>query len=813
MKDIQLALRRLRKSPGFSGVAVLTLSLAIGAATAVFSIFNAVLLRSLPVPDPQQLRVLSWSGIEPRVPSLSGDFTREGDRHSSTAISPALFERLRLQAAEVAEIFAFALVRDFTVQVRGETRVADAMVVSDNFFTGLKIQPLLGHLFRAGDAQSVAEQAQTVVISWDWWQRAFAGSPEVIGQTITLRRQNFTVIGVLPPTFKGIRPGVATEFYALLAPGSPLLERPLSVTGHWWVHLMARIRTDVSESRVAGLLTGIFAAEVSEIMRQPEIVLEPGRAGFTEDRALYEKPLGAMLGIVGIVVLVACVNLAGMMLARNAARQHELAVRAALGARRWQRLRESLLESLLLSLAGGALGVLVAMQARTVITDLLVGSASGLHYQASVDWTVLAFSLGAVIVTALLSGIIPALCASRMEPAAALKERQSHGTGGLWSGKALVIGQIALSLLLLCGAGLYIRTVVQLNRVDPGFDTDRLLLFQLRPADAGYEGERLARFYQRVEETLSTLPGVSSCALIHYPLLGNQSSQGGIVALGQAGDGRTEVEAHRLLVSENFFNTLGIPLLQGEGWRPGDSNAIVINEAFAKRLSPNGGSPIGTRLNGWGRTWEVRGICKNIKHRSIKEPAPLTAYFSFLGRVPPATHFAVRTKLPPMSLVPTIRSAVARLDTEVPMTGVTTQELVRNGVIGQERLFAILGGALGGLVLLLSCLGLYGLMAFSVGRRSSEFAVRMALGARPGEVAGSILREALVLLGIGFAAGAPLVFAMTGILRSHLFGVGPNDPFTLCVAVLVLTAVTILAAWLPARRAAQTDPNVLLRAG
>lgn len=810
MNDLKFAFRQLLKNPGFTAVSVLTLALAIGAGTSVFSLFNAILLRSLPVPNPEELRVLQWSGSETRVPSLVGHSVNEGGRQVAECVAEPVFRGLRAGAAEVADVFAFAPVEDFAVRVNGEAITAEGAIVSDNFFSGLGLKPLLGQVFAPDDLSP--EAAHGIVLSADWWLRHFAGNPVAIGQTVILSDQTFTVLGVLPPGFRGVRPGVPTEFYVLNVAGSPLVDRPASVNQdrHWWLRLMARVRPGVDDARLQSVFSGVFAREAGEFMKDARILVEPGRDGVTLDRDSYRKPLRYMLGVVGLVLLVACANLAGLMLARNAARQHELAVRVALGASHWRCMRQSLTESLALSVLGGGLGLLLALWGRTLMGNLLVGSPTGVQFEPSLDLPVLGAALLMVIATALLTGILPALFAGGVDPNGALRERSSLGTSRLRSGKVLVVAQISLSLVLLSAAGLYVRTVVNLDRIDVGFDTGHLLLFQLRPADTGYRGAALVEFYERVLGTLGFLPGVKDAALIHYPLLGNQSSQGGFTLSGRPEAQPGELETHRLLVSENFFATLGIPLLRGEVWRRGETNSVVVNEAFVRKFTPTQ-EPIGQTLSLWGRTWRITGVCRDIKHQNIREGSPPTTYFSFQGRVPPATSFVVRTKVPPLELVTSVRNAVARVDPAVPVASITTQEQVRDGTISQERLFAKFGGSLGVLAVLLSCLGLYGLMAYTVTRRQGEFAIRMAIGAQRGDVARSVLREALALTLLGCALGIPTVLAVTRMFKSQLFGVAPHDPLTVGAVVTALATVALVSAWLPARRATHVDPMTAFR--
>ena len=814
MQDLRFGVRMLRKNPGFTAVAVISLALGIGACTAVFSIVNGVLLRSLPLPSPQELRVLRWIGADARLRSFSGDSTAVGNQLTGDAVSPPMFQDLREQSAALAEVFAFAPLNDVVVRSpQGVASSSRGMVVSDNFFSGLDARPQIGRLF--DPAATDADAAQQVVISFDWWEKYFAREPAALGRAIMLNGENFTIIGVLPPAFPGVRAGDGREFYVLMAPQSRFLERAVTSPEHWWVRLMARVKPGVSDSQLKAALDVSFARAANGQMKNPVMLVQPGNRGFAADRAQFRKPLMLMLGAVGLVLLVACVNLAGLSLARGAARQHELAVRAALGAVRWRLIRQSLMESLVLALLGGGLGALLSVAGKNTIARLLAGASDGLQYDTSLNFTVLAFCVTVALVTTMLSGLLPALRAGHTDPLEALKARGALNAPRLRLGRVLVAAQIALSLLLLTGAGLYLRTVINLRNIDAGFDTEKLLVFQINPTVAGYNDTQLAGFYEQLQNQLAATPGVKDATLMMNPLLDNQSWSGGFSFPNRATPPGTELQTYRLIVGERYFSTLGIPVLQGRPLRAGDDagrfKAIVVNEAFAKKYLPNE-NPIGQTVNFLRADWQIVGVGGDTKYGNLKDAAPPTAYMSF-RQIPLnyRTSFAVRTVLPPLALARAVRQVVAALNPVIPVSRVVTQEQLRDGNISEERLFATLCGALAGLALLLSCIGLYGLMAYNITRRTSEIAIRMALGARPGEVARSVLREALVLAGIGIGLGLPVVFALTRLIKSQLYDVQPNDPATLGLVIGVLILVALVSAWLPARRAARVNPMEALR--
>jgi len=820
INDLKYAFRILCKKPGFTAVAVISLALGIGASTAIFSLVNAIMLRSLPVPNPHELRVLHWSGTEPQVGNYHGSInSTDGKRTIGNAVPYPLLLSLRQDCNDMADIFGYKPLYNITARARREAFITKGAIVSDNFFSAVGVKPLFGRLLSSEDNEAGA--APVTIISYLWWEQHFDHEPGVIGQSILYNGHDFTVVGVLPREFAGVRPAVETAFYVPMS-AQPQLEPGLPLTSDdaWWVQLMARIKSSANDAQFQAAINVVFARETETIMGDPQVVVEDGRSGPGYERKYYRKPLLLLLGIVGVVLLVACANLAGLSLARSAARQNEFAVRAAVGAGRWRLIRQSLTESVLVALFGAGLGVLLALWGKTTIFQLLAGSSRGLHCDTSLDLTVLGFTLATALVTALLSGLLPALRMSRVDSFTKLKERVALGTPHLRLGRLLVSAQIVLSMLLLAGAGLYTRTLVNLVSVDPGFATENLLLFQVNASNAGYQGARTVALYDDIQRSLAAIPGVRSAALTRFALLsGMMSGGGGFTLPGHSFEGQLKPQAHRLTVSETFFTTMDIPLRQGRVLRVGDTEdatkVVVVNETFARKYLP-GEDPIGQTLrtgewSGNGVDWQIVGVCADAKYSDIKSEAPPTMYFSFRQDFSTSTFFAVRTLLSPLAVVTAARKAVAAIDSNVPLSNISTQEQVRDMKISQERLFAFLCGALAVLALLLSCIGLYGLMAYNVARRTNEIGVRMALGATGRRIACPILIEALVMSGSGVLVGGFIALAVTRFIRGHLYGVEPNDLVTMVISTILLLSVAVLAAWVPARRAAKIDPMEALR--
>src|SRR4051812_23537295 len=436
LSEFRFAVRQLLKTPSFTAVAILSLALGIGACTAVFSLCHAILLRSLPVPDPQELRVVQWSGVEPNIPSRNGNRTIVGKHWTADTVHHPEFLNLREQAAPLADLFGFAPVQEVVVRGTRDPFVASGLMVSDNFFRALKVQPALGRLLRAGDDDPAA--GANVVITHRWWENHFGRNPNVVGQLVTLNGTAFTIIGVLPPDFPGVSPGDPAEFYVPMQAGSPFLFTDITATRHWFVRLMARLKPGASEAQLRSVLSVAFARDAQAVMKEPGIVVEPGGGGPSFDRKNYQKPLTLMAVVVALVMVLACANLAGLSLARGAARHHELAVRVALGSSRWRIARQLLAENLVLALAGGGLGFAIAFWAKAAISRLLAGSAEGLRYDLSLDLSVLGFTFAAALITAIASGLLPAWQASRADPLNGLKARGALAAPQLRIGKTLV---------------------------------------------------------------------------------------------------------------------------------------------------------------------------------------------------------------------------------------------------------------------------------------------------------------------------------------------------------------------------------------
>ncbi|MGB2862260.1 MAG: ABC transporter permease [Sedimentisphaerales bacterium] len=833
--DVRYGLRQLRKSPGFTAIAVLSLALGIGVNAAIFSMINGILYKSLPVRDPHELRVINWTGqarpVFHRFGGFSGNFgqTQSHKIYSGSFPYPAYRDFVE-QAKGFSDIFAFSYLKQpVTISVRGVASLANGQMVSGNFFKGYGAGVLIGRPITPEDDRPDA--TPVAVLTYPFWRRVYGLDPHVLGQTLTVGNTSFTVIGVLPRRYAGPLAGERrTDFYVPMMAPTPLCEDEwLSSYDAWWVQIMGRLAPDAGEAQVQSSLEILFSHVLDrskvEIDRSG-IFLQKGRHGVLVNRQVMAQPLWYLLGVVGLVLLIACTNLAGLLLARGAARQHEMAVRAAMGAGRWRLIRQSLTESMILSMVGVCLGLVFSVWIRAALAGYFINpsrlkSSSSIivpsrhqYFDLSIDANVLIFALAVGMVTTLLSGLFPALRAGSTNPSVGLKDGGSRGAPRLGLGKVLVSAQVGLSVILVVAGGLLCRTLINLYRTDTGFDTEKLLIVPISPYSSLSPPEDVQGFFGTVRQKIAEIPGVQSVALSCRTILGGEGEDWyrGISIPGRSD--KEPQDSMALVVSEEYFATMGIKLLQGRDFRPTDTEdsqkVAIVNEKFAREFFP-GENPLGQFIMADELQCQIIGLCSNQKYDTLRRDISPILYIHYSQMRFLYLTCIVRSVLPPMSLVPAVRRAVAQVDRKLPLEGITTQKLALKKSLAQERLFASLCGSLALLALALSCIGLYGIMAYNVARRTGEMGIRKALGARPWDVARPILREALTLAGIGVAIGLPVALALVRVIRVVFYGIEPHDPLTMIGAAVLMVAVAALAAWIPARRAAKVDPMVALR--
>ncbi len=845
-QDVKYGARMLHRSSGFTAVAVLTLALGIGANTALFSVMDDVLLKTLPVAEPERLVLFEWqAGLRFRVGGMSGtsNVPKPPGTRGLSLFRYEVFDKMRQARAAVpdgplSDFFAFAPIRELNAVTGEQAEMISGQAVSGGYYAGLRVQPSLGRAISDEDDQPGA--APVVVLSHQFWQERFGANPAVIGQPLKLNKQTFTIIGVTPPAFTEIsqvdyHPAVTVPLAC-----EPLLKGERSNLGTakepgvWWLNLMGRLKPGATYEQARDSLNGTFQAAALEVMPPPRKANEPaqlepkdyprllaesGSRGMMDMRREYSTTIYSLFIVVALVLLIACANVANLLLARAALRGAEISVRLAVGAGRWRLVRQLLTESVLLASLGGAVGVLFAFWGKSallVLTDKDTGFLpSGVDL--SLNWRVLAFTLAISLLTGVLFGLAPAWRATSLDLATALK--QSRRTTGAVSrlSKGLIVAQVALSLLLLVSAGLFIRTLYNLQQVSLGFNQENLLLFRLQPQQSGYKDERLWQFYQQLFARLDHLPRVRAATFGKVPLIANDNWFNDVLLPGETEQAAGKHETMLQTVRENYFATMEIPLLRGRGFTAQDDQrapqVAIVNQTFARQFFPNE-DVLGKRVTPSGEhEVEIIGVVAATKYRSQREELKPLLYTPWQQEVAVIGEmsFALRTTGEPTALAATVRQVVRELDSNLPVTEVGTQTARSQATLGQERLYARLLSFFGGLALLLAAIGLSGVLAYSVAQRTNEIGIRMALGADPSGIARTIMREAAVLLVIGLAVGTALALAAARTAGALLFGLQPTDPLTIAMAAALLGGVAAAASYLPARRAARVDPMVALR--
>ena len=851
--DLRYAVRTLRRSPSFTLVAVASLALAIGANTNIFSVTNQLLYLRLGVPHAKELRLLSVAGPSPIVmhSSWGSSSTLHGQSWGDSVPNP-IFKQLQAESRSVAGIAGFKDLGRVSVTARGEAKPQTAQVVSGNLYQTLQVKPQLGRAILPSD-EGAAGSGFVAVLSNRYWKTVFSGRKDVIGTSIRVNGNSVTIVGVNAPGFTGaasttVSPDLflpltlITRLHASFRKDATLIDSPQD----WWVNMIARARPGVPDSKAATELSLLLerAVRSSQTIKPgdhiPHVQIDDGSRGvrFFDSKS---TPLHILLTLSGLVLLLACANIANLMLARTTARMREMSVRLALGASRARILRQIITESLLLSAAGGAIGLLLGYLGRNLLVELYVGREYlSQPIDIRFDWTVFAVTAAVTIATGLLFGILPAWRATRSDVSAGLKDNSRAATRrrSAWTGKLLITFQISLSMLLVVGAALFVRTLWNLDHVDPGFNTANLLEFDLDAPSQRYPGPAAIDLLQRTRQRLSALPGMGQIAMAEPALLNGSQWNSGFQVEGSPKPvkGSEFVTSYYSLVSPSFLRTMGISMLRGRSITDADTatstHVAVLNQSAASKFFPNT-DPLGRRFaQGYDPeakeppVWfTVVGICTDSQYSTLKDPRqPL--YFAPIVQSTEATSatFLVRTSLPVAETVPIIRRAIAGLDPDLPLMNVRTLDEQIADSLRQERLIATLTAGFGLLALLLASVGIYGLMAYTVAQRTNEIGIRLALGARRMQVRTTILREVTVLTLAGVIVGGVGVLIAMHLLRNvlyaaeenyhqgMLFGLHGYDPASLAITATVLFSVSLLAGWIPAARASRVEPMEALRA-
>jgi putative ABC transport system permease protein len=824
LRDLTFAFRLMRQTPMVSFVAMLSLALGIGANVAIFSLVNALMLKTLPVHDPERLVIIN------QPPSEQG-------RQAGTSFTNAQWEYLRDHQDFFSGVAAQGGAR-FNLNAGGEARPVTGMFVSGRFFDVLGVTPVAGRTFTEQDDQRKGgPDGPVAVLSYGFWQREYGGDPSVIGRGIYLDGHAFTIVGVAPPAFYGLEVGRTFDI-AVPIGTEPIIrgaESALDRRSFWWLRLVGRLApgqsVEQAQSRLVAFHPGLRQATMPQDWRaqdQERYIAEPfalmaGGNGLSNLRTRYSQPLYVLLGIVALVLLIACANMANLLLAQSAARQRELAIRLSLGASRWQVARQLLLESLLLSSIGSAAGVMLALWGSRALVQLLSTRTSIVSLDLTLDWRVLAFTTTVGVLTGLLFGVAPALRATTLRPALALRDHSRgvvSGGGRFNIGHGLVALQVAVSFVLVLGASLFVRTLVDLASQDMGFRSDGVLIanVDLRRTGAG-EKERPALF-ERLRDAVAGAPGVQAAAISVITPISN-SVWNNIVTVPGYDAPERERAANFNRVTPDYFRVMGTPLLAGRDLsatdRVGGPKVAVVNEAFAKKFL-SGQNPLGkTFMIGLpGRPdageFQIVGLAADAKYASLREPAPPTMYTAW-GQSDTASSGAVitlRVNGAADSYRRTALEAIESVEKEAVVTFKAFEEDINAAMI-QERLVASLSAFFGGLALLLAAIGLYGVMSYSVARRRNEIGIRMALGAAPQKVMGLVLANVAIVTAVGLATGVALAIGTGRFVNTLLFGLVADDTTMVVVAALTLGAAAALAGYVPARRAARVDPMVALR--
>ncbi|HTT63359.1 MAG TPA: ABC transporter permease, partial [Bryobacteraceae bacterium] len=844
-QDLRYAFRAMAANRLFTLLAVVSLALGIGANTAIYSFLDSILLRSLPVSDPQSLVVLNWHAKSHRdwrdfvMHGMSGTTYDDPRLGTTAAIFPyPAFELLRKNDAVFSAAFAYYpswQARNLNLTVKGQAGVAGGVYVSGDYFRGLEVMPAAGRLIDPGDDRPGAPAV--AVISYALSQRRFGGYAGAAGQAIQIDNVPFTVVGVTPPGFFGIDPAAAPDIYLpmhtdeLLGAGTPFgfrAERYLE-RNDYWIHIMGRLRPGVSLAQAQAVLAPVFHAWVAgtasndrERANLPALIVKEGAGGLDSLRRQYSRPLYVLMTMVALILALACTNVANLLLARAAARRREIALRLSVGASRSRVVRQLLTESILLATLGGVIGVLFAFWGIRFLTVLLANGRANFTLHAQLNWHVLGAAAALSLLTGVLFGMVPALQATRVDVMPALKETQTGQTRArflprLGLSRLLVVSQIAISLLLLVAAGLFVRTLSNLHSVDLGFNCEHVLLFRLDARKAGHKDPEIAAFYGDLLKRLSAIPGVRSASLSEDSLIEAGTGLPLSVA-GRPGD-----EANRILtVGPAFFETMQIPILRGrdiqERDEPASPAVAVINEVFAK-ANFGDQSPLGQHLilqgaNGSiARDMEIVGVSRNARYGGLTNRIPPVAYMPYNQGFPWPNQmvYELRTVGLPLRYAALVREIVHQADARVPVFDVKTQVEDIDQTINQEIVFAELCSGFAMLALAIACVGLYGTISYNVARRTGEIGIRMALGAQRATVMWMVVSEVLLLALGGLVIGMATALSISRFVAAFLYGIKANDPLALTLAVAILSGAALLAGFVPARKAARIDPMTALR--
>jgi macrolide transport system ATP-binding/permease protein len=841
-QDLRYALRTMFRNRSFTALAVLSLALGIGANTAIYSFMDSILLRALPVADPESLALLNWHSKEPRgirpnhvMHSMDGSTWADGKSGMTSGIFPfGVFELFQKNETIFSSLFAYCKSGKRNLTIKGQAEIDTGEYVSGDYFRGLGVPPAAGRMILADDDRAGAPLV--VVISMRLSQRRFSGAANAVGQPILIDNLPFTVVGVTPPEFFGVDPAANADFYVPMHTNL-VLDRSVSWAAtpetylnrnYYWVEMMGRLRPGVSLAQAQAALAPPFhqwvaatAANDRERESLPALTVKEGASGLGTLRRRYSKPLYVLLTMVGLILAIACANTANLLLSRAAARRREMAVRLSIGAGRLRVVRQLLTESIFLAFVGGILGVLLALWGVRFLTFLLANGQENFTLRAELNWHVLSATFALSVLCGAVFGLAPAIQSTRTDVMPALKgsratepRARARAFRRVSLSQALVVSQIVFSLLMLVAAGLFVRTLSNLQSIQMGFSRENVLLFELNARQAGHGDPEILAFYDELRTRFAAIPGVRGATLSHASLLG--AGRGLDIRVS----GTPAPDTRILNTGPGFFSTMQIPMLRGreidERDQPGSPPVVVANERFT-RIHFGSENPLGRRVTLGGlhpRDMEIVGVSANAHYGELKDDIQPVLYIPYnQGDYPRMQQmvYALRTAGDPLAYVKTVREIVHQADSRIPVMNVLTQaaEIDRN--MNQEIVFARLCMGFAILALVIASIGLYGTMAYAVARRTGEIGIRMALGAQRGVIVRMILRQVLVVATVGFAIGLPTALGASRLVESFLFGVKANDPLALASAVAILLGAVVLAGYVPARKASRIDPMIAVR--
>ena len=840
-RDFGYALRTLRRSRGFAAVAALTLALGIGANTAIFTLLDQVLLRLLPVKNPQQLVLLTMRGHH------------YGNNWGGNAISYPMYRDFQ----DHNEVFSGMFCRfpnPVSMTFGAQSELVAAELVSGTYFEVLGVGTALGRAFTPEDDR-VPNGHPLVMLSYDFWKQRFGSDSQIVGKTILVNNHQMTIIGVAQAGFDGVELGYSTKIFIPVMMEQQIIIGPMKMLTDRrsrWVNAFGRLKPGVTETKAKASLQpfmhSMLEMEVKEAAFRNAsayargeflkcwIDVLPGSQGRASLRRELRTPLWVLMATTGMVLLIACANIANLLLARATGRQKEIAVRLAMGATRGRIVGQLLIETLSLSALGGVLGLALAFWADKALMAIYLPSDSGnLKISTAPDLRILAFTLAVTVVTGVIFGLAPALQATRPDVGRTLKDQAGAVVGG-GHGRlrsALVVTQVALSLLLLIGAGLFLRSLKNLSNLGTGFPAERLVGFKIDPSLNGYTPQQLNGFYQQLTDSLGAIPGVQSVAVASMRIMENNEWDSGLTAEGYSPTKPDDhPQAYMNQIGPGYFATLGVPIVAGRDFRLTDNRVIkranatdefdtmpttvIINEKFAQRFFA-GRSPVGMHLGfgtdpGTHTEMEIIGVVKDIKYTNLRDEIPIQAYVPYMNSpYLSGMTIYVRTAGEPDQLMSSVRAKMRELDSNVPIYAMRTMDEQISNSLSTERMIASLSTVFGFVATVLAIIGLYGVMSYSVAQRTREIGIRMALGAEQGKVIGMVMREVVTLIAIGVGVGVPAALVLTRVVKSQLYGLEAHDPWTLGLATGLLAMVACAAGYVPALRASRVDPMKALR--